>query len=49
MLGHIGWKVNKLENVILSPHVASYTKETRDKMEKIHSLTALKILTLKIG
>jgi D-3-phosphoglycerate dehydrogenase len=37
----------KLENAILSPHVASYTKETRDKMEKNSFISCLKNINFK--
>ena len=40
-------KLIKLENVILSPHVASYTEETRDKMEKNSFINCLKNINFK--
>ena len=40
-------KLIKLENAILSPHVASYTKETRDKMERNSFISCLKNINFK--
>lgn len=40
-------KLIKLDNAILSPHVASFTKETRDKMERNSFISCLKNINLK--
>lgn len=39
-------KLTKLDNVILSPHVASFTQETRDKMEKNSFINCVKNLKI---
>ena len=40
-------KLLKLDNVTVSPHVASYTKETRDKMEQNSFINCLKNINFK--
>ena len=40
-------KLIKLDNAILSPHVASFTKQTRDKMERNSFISCLKNINLK--
>ena len=39
-------KLTKLENVYLSPHVASYTQETRDEMERNSFLNCISNLKI---